>query len=65
MITITHSEKTGDLTATFAGDAGYPNVLEQQMPDALARNIVQSIAREITFEATRTEAKLRLLLKTA
>lgn len=63
--TITHSEKTGDLTASFTGDAGYPNVLQQQTADALARNIVQSIVREITFESTPTEARLALLLKTA
>lgn len=64
LITITHSEKTGSLAVTFAGDSAYPNVLEQSMPDTLARSIVQSIAQEITFSATGTEAMLVLSLKT-
>jgi len=65
LITVTHSEKTGDLSATFTGDAAYPNVLDQDVPDALAKNIIRSIARDITFAATGTETKLALLLKTA
>ena len=64
LITITHSEKTGDVTATFTGDAAYPNVLEQQRTDALARTIVQSLAREISFGVAGPEAKLALTLKT-
>lgn len=65
LLTITHSEKTGELMASFAGDAAYPNVLELPSADVLARGIVQSTAREIAFDATATQATLRLSVKTA
>lgn len=64
LITITHSEKTGELSAAFTGDVAYPNVLAQDTPDGLARTIVQSIATEISFQATETQATLKLSLKT-
>ena len=64
LITLTHSEKTGGLSASFAGDAAYPNVLEQHNTDELTKRLVASLAQEITFAVTPSQATLKLRLKT-
>ena len=64
LVAISHSEKTGEITASFTGGVDYPDVLEQPGADPLVTNIVRSLAKEISFAVADGKAVLRLLLKT-
>lgn len=64
LVMVTHSEKTGELSASFTGDANYPNVLEGPDADELVSRIVRSLAREIDYAITDGKANLKVLLKT-
>ena len=64
LVTVTHSEKTGDVSASFTGDAGYPNVLEGPDADELVTNIVGSLAQRIDYGIADGKAVLTIQLKT-
>jgi polar amino acid transport system ATP-binding protein len=65
LVNVTHSEKTGEVSASFTGDASYPNVLTGPDADELVSNIVRSLAREIDYAIIDGKATLKILLRTA
>ena len=63
-VAVSHSEKTGDVTASFTGGADYPNVLEEAGADPMVTTIVRSLAKDVSFTREDGKSALKLVLKT-
>ncbi|WP_421696560.1 amino acid ABC transporter ATP-binding protein [Aestuariivirga sp.] len=65
VVKISHSERNGDVTASFTGGPAYPDVLDASGDGELEARIVRSLARNVSFTADDKQASLTLLLKAA
>ena len=63
LLAISHAEKTGEITVTFSGDRGYPNVVEQPATDPLSGDIIRSLVNEIDFATIEDRPVLKLAMR--